>query len=252
VCSPHLGASSVAAPPGQPAPTAPYEAEVQALSADVDLLAQLNQLQLTAKQVDALLSLATQRQSIAQGLAPKREQVCNALASVLRQKRQLLLGDQPVPEELEDKIAKLNTELAALTYAEVEQSKRLVDELRKVLTAAQLSALTGEYQARASAADLLDWIRGLGEDEYDEEADATAEELALPEQGFTAEQVRKILDEARGMDQGTFERNQPALIDKLLPAYVLSEAAQTQMLMDLLANPRLIPLLEDKKAAQSG
>jgi pyruvate-formate lyase len=234
------------------APAASTEAEVQALSADVDLLEQLNRLQLSAQQIESLAALSSARQTVAGSFAPKRENVLNALASALRQKRQLLLRDEPVPDELEEKIARLNTELVALKQAEVEQCSRLVTELRKLLSEAQIALLTGQREAYEGALNLLQWLRGLGDKEYEEEVQAAAEELALPEQGLTVEEIRKICDRARALDEQAFDDQGGALAEKLLPAYAPSEAAQTQMIMDLLSNPRLNALLRDKKAAQGG
>lgn len=237
--------------PGEPAGAAPaYEAEVRALSADVELLQQLNRLQLAPEQMDGLMALAARRQAVAESLAPKREELFNALASALRQKRQLLLRDEPVSEEMDDRIAKLNTELSALDYAEVDQARKLVTDLRGLLSQDQLAAITGRYEARESALGLLDWVRGLDANQYEDEADAAAEELEAPDAGLPAEEVRKILDQARGLDDAAFADQRAALAEKLLPAYALSEGAQTQMILDLLGNPRLISLLQDKKAAQ--
>ncbi len=243
--------SAVLGAPGEPAGApAAYEVEVQALSADVELLQELNRLQLSPQQIDGLVLLAGRRQAVAESLAPKREQVFNALASALRQKRQLLLRDEPVPEEMDDRIAKLNTELSALDYAEVDQARKLVADLRGLLSQDQLAVITGRYEARESALGLLDWVRGLDEDQYEDEADAAAEELEAPDAGLPAEEVRKILDQARGLDDAAFGNQREALAEKLLPAYALSEGAQTQMILDLLGNPRLTSLLQDKKAAQ--
>jgi len=244
-----LSSAALAAPSSAGAPG--WEAEVQALSADIALLEQLNPLQLSQQQIDSLLGLTQRWQSIIQTFAPKREELLKALASSLRQKRQLLLRDQPTPDELEDKIAKLNTELAALDRAAREQGSKLAADLQKLLKPAQLAVLTGQYQARDQALQLLDWVRGLKDDEYQEEAAATAEDLETPEKGLTAGKIRQLLDQARAMDDATFAAQGPALAEQLVPAYELSDAAKTQILVDLLSNPRLPALLQDKKAASA-
>ncbi|MCX7599508.1 MAG: hypothetical protein N2512_11690 [Armatimonadetes bacterium] len=227
-------------------------AEVEALSEDVDLLAKLTPLSLTADQARALAALATRRQEIAAGQAPKRAEILRALAQALRQKRQSLLFDLPVPDELEDKLAQLNTELQALNRAENEQAKNLLAEMRKALRPEQLAVLTGRLEAKRNAMELLDWLRELDEAAYREEAENTAEELDSPERGLPAAKIRAILDRARAMDEVRFAREKSALADELLPAFSISAEAEDQMLLELLSNGRLVPLLNDLIAARSG
>lgn len=227
-------------------------AEVWALSADIALLEELNRLQLTPQQVDGLIDLAKKRRAVTKTFDAKRRQLLDALASLLRQKRTLLLRDQPVPEELEEKVAQLNAELTAIDHAERERALPLVDEVRKVLSRSQLSIILGQFEALESAMEMLQGLRSLPQQEYEDEADAVAEELEAPDQGLTAEKIRGIFDLARRLSDDDFARQRQSLARQLLPAYMPSMAAQAQMILDLLANPRLLPLLEDRKASAAG
>lgn len=227
-------------------------AEVRALSEDVDLLSKLTLLSLTTDQARALAALAARRQEIAAAQAPKRTEILQALAQTLRQKRQSLLFDLPVPDELEDKLAKLNTELQALNRAENDQAKQLLAEMRKALRAEQLAVLTGRLEAQRNAVELLDWLRELDGAAYREEAENAAEELDSPERGLPAAKIRAILDRARAMDEVRFAREKSALAEELLPAFVISAEAEDQMLLELLGNERLLSVLNDLIAARSG
>jgi hypothetical protein len=228
------------------------QAEVDDLSRDVDLLARLNQLQLSTDQVKALGQLAKRRQEAAAAGAAKRAEILTALAQALRQKRQLLLGDQPSPEALENKIAQHNTELQALSQGEKEQCKALLADLRTALTPAQLAVLTGKLEAKRNALEMLEWLRGLKDAEYEDEADGAAQELDSPDRNLPAEKIRAVLDRARKLDAAGFEKQKGALADELLPAYALSPAAEDDALMDLIGDQRLGPLLEDKLAVLGG
>ena len=227
------------------------EAEVKALSADIELLEQINGVGLSADQIRKLIDIAKRRRAIAAAYLGRKAELLAALAQVLRQKRQLLLGDQPVPETMEDRIARLNTELNALAQAEKQEAEKLVGEVRKLLTPRQVAALTGREEARESALEMLQWLRRLNDAQYEEEAEAAAEELDTPERGLGAAQIRQIFDKARKMSDDEFLQKADALAEQLLPAYSLSEAAETQVIMDFIGHPRLVELLEDKLAAMN-
>ncbi len=228
------------------------EAEVKALSQDIELLEQINGVGLSRQQLQKLTEIVRRRMALHESYRPKRQELLNALAQVLRQKRQLLLADQPVPDAMDERIARLNTELNALTQAERKQAEALVEEVRKLLTPVQLAALTGREEARQSALEMLQWLRRLNDAQYEEEADAAAEELETPERGLKATDIRKIFDQARKMSEDEFVQRAEKLAEKLLPAYSVSEAAETQMILDLIGHPRLLPLLQDKLAAMHG
>ena len=228
------------------------ESEVKALSEDIELLQQINGVGLSADQLRQFVEIVKRRAALHQSYAPKRQELLNALAQVLRQKRALLLADKPVPEAMDERIARLNTELNALTQAERQQAEALVGEVRKLLTPVQLAALTGREEARESALEMLQWLRRLNDAQYEEEAQAAAEELETPERGLTSKDIRKIFDQARKMSEDEFIQQADALAEKLLPAYSVSEAAETQIILDLISHPRLLPLLQDKLAAMHG
>jgi len=239
----------------QPAPASTAQqlrADVEALSEDVDLLTRLTPLALTADQMRAMAALATRRQEIAAASATKRAEILSALAQALRQKRQMLLLDRGVPDDLEDKIAQLNTELQALSRVEAERAKGLLAELRKALSPTQLAILTGRLEAKRNAVELLEWLRGLSDADYREEAENTAEELDSPDRGLPANKIRAILDRARAMDEARFGREKSSLAEELLPAFAISPQAEDELLMNLLSNERLGPLLNDWLAARSG
>ncbi len=226
--------------------------EVQALSEDIRLLEQINRLQLSPTQLEQLIAFARQVSQIRRSIEPKRRELYDSLANLLRRKRQLLLMDRPVPDEIEDNLARVNAELTALDHLQLERVGEVAAELEKLLSPQQIAAISGEYEAMESAEKLLQWLRGLQDDEYADEADAAAEELETPEGGLTAKAIRAIFNEARAMNEQDFEAHKSDLARKLLPAYMPSRAARRQALIQLLSNRRLLPLLEDKKAAQGG
>lgn len=227
-------------------------AQVQGLSDDIDLLSKLNSLQLTHAQLQGLLAIVQKRQALHTSILPKRAEVYTALAQALKQKRQLLLKDQPVPGQMEDKIAELNTEVQALTRSERESALKLSDEVHKLLTRMQWALLTGRSQAERNALQQIEWLRGLPGAQYEDEADGSSEELANPGAGLTTEKVRAIFDRAREMKAPVFEQQKTKLAEELLPAYAMSPQAEQETVLDLVSNARLGPLLADMLAARGG
>jgi hypothetical protein len=226
--------------------------EVQALSDDIDLLGKLNRLQLSKAQIQGLADIAQKREAIRAASAPKRIEVQTALGQALRQKRQLMLKDQPVPDALEDKIARLNTEVQVLSRSENDQAAKLMEYLRKLLTAPQWAMLTGRSEAEASAVQMLEWLRQLPAAQYEDEADGAAEELESPGAGLTMEKIRAIFNKMREMKGPVFEQQKKKLAEELLPAYAMSAKAEQDTVLELVSNERIVPLLQDMLAARGG
>ncbi len=226
--------------------------DVRALSDDIDLLSRINRLGLSKAQIQGFLGIVGKRDGMRAATAPKRLQVLTALAQALRQKRQLLLQDQPVPDTLEDKIAQLNTEEQTLSRAEHEGAASLSDDVKKLLTAPQWALLTGRSEAERSAIQQLEWLRGLPAAQYNDEAEGAADELANPGAGLTDEKVRAILDRARDMKPAVFEQQKVKLAEELLPAYAMSPKAEQETVLDLVSDARLAPLLQDMLTARGG
>lgn len=215
---------------------------------DMDLLYTLNRLDLKPAQVQPLLDLATKVQEDRGKAEPARQTAVMALVPLLREKRALLLQDKEVPEALEKQIQDAQARVDVANETIDQAPAKYVADIKKVLTPAQVAIVTGADEAKAQAEELLEWIRGLSNGDYAEEARSNAEELADPELGLKADAIMKIFDEARKLSTANYAKNKDALVAKLSPLYMPMPEAADDAMIQFFASPRLPVILQERAA----
>lgn len=243
-----VGSCQPAGDEGRPAthPTTEADVALDELSQDVDLLFTLNRLDLTTAQVTPLLDLIGKVQAEKNKLEPQRQAALAALIPLLREKRALLLQDKEVSDDLDNKIQAAQAKVEDAAGALDEANAKYIPDLKKVLTAAQVSIITGADEANSQAEELLDWIRELPAADYTDEARSNAEQLQDPDQNLPAAAILKIFDEARKLSEADYAKKKSALTAKLAPLYMPMPEAADESILQFFSSPRLGVILKEK------
>jgi hypothetical protein len=217
------------------------------LSEDIDLLGTINRLDLRPEQIQPLLALVEQVQQEKLKLEPQRQAAVAQLVLVLREKRALLLADKDVSPDLNRKVQDARDKADGVEEEISAANAKLVPELRKVLTADQISIITGADEARSQADELLQWVRELPAADYTDEAKANAEELAEPDLKLPASAIMKIFDQARkAASAADYAKIKASLIDKLVPLYMPMPEAADDALLQFFSSRRLPVILKER------
>ena len=216
------------------------------LSQDIDLLFTVNRLDLQPAQVKPLLDLIAQVEQEKAKLEPQRQAALAQLIPLLREKRALLVQDKDVPEDLDAKVQAAQTKVEEAGQGIANANAKYVPDLKKVLTTAQVSIITGADEARSQADELLQWIRELPAAEYTDEAKANAEQLQAAEVNLPAAAIMKVFDEARKMSAADYAKNKDGLITKLAPLYMPMDEAADDALLQFFSAPRLGVILKER------
>lgn len=216
------------------------------LSQDIDLLYTVNRLDLQPAQVKPLLALIAQVEQEKAKLEPQRQAALAQLIPLLREKRALLVQDKDVPEDLEAKVQDAQTKVEEAGQGISTANAKYVPDLKKLLTAAQVSIITGADEARSQADELLQWIRELPAAEYTDEAKANAEQLQAQEINLLAPAIMKVFDDARKLSAADYAKNKDGLIAKLAPLYMPMDEAADDALLQFFSAPRLGVVLKER------
>ncbi|HEY3398979.1 MAG TPA: hypothetical protein VGM19_15125 [Armatimonadota bacterium] len=224
----------------------PESAQLLGLQDDLRLLTILDRMQLTADQINQMLPLVDQ---LAQQRAESDQQIEKLQGDLIRaltDKRQLLVEDKPVSEEIERQIVTLQS---AVGKAREQGAARLTESakpLRKLLTAPQLDIVTGRNEARLQARELLDWLRGLSDSDFTEEAAANAEGLADADKGLDKDVLTKLFATARKMTAAQYDKGRDELAARLAPLYGPSPDQEDAQIAGAFAHPHTAALLREK------
>ena len=225
---------------------APDNAAVRGLQDDIGLLGMLNRLQLSEDQINKLLPVVEKLQQQRQAAQGQVAAILSDLEKALTQKRQLLVEDKPVGEDLEKQVSTLqNLQAAAQEHAMTELGNS-AKGVRGLLSPEQLEIVTGRYEARLQAQELLEWLRGLADDDFSEEAKSNAEGLADPDRGFTEETLLKLFEAARKLSAADFEKQGETYTKQLAPLYSATEAEENQQIAGSFSHPHMADLLREK------
>lgn len=216
------------------------------LSQDIDLLNTVNRLDLQAAQIQPLLGLVKTVQDEKAQLEPQRQAALAQLIPLLREKRSLLLQDTELPAALDAKIQDAQAKVDDAEQAMSAANTKHVPDMKKVLTDAQVSILTGADEARAQAEELLQWTRELPAADYTDEARANAAELADPDLKLSATDIMKIFDQARKMSAADYAKSRQSLVNKLAPLYMPMPEAADEAMIQFFSGPRLSVILQEK------
>lgn len=232
------------------APTAAAEVEQSAndLANDIALLDTINRLDLQAAQLGPLTQLAERAEQAVAAREPERQAALARLIPLLRQKRDLLLEDKEVPADLENNLRQTRQAVEKAEQQIGECGQALVPDLRKVLSADQISILTGADEARGQAEELLDWVRELSAGTFAEEAAATAEELADPEVNLSAKDIMGIFTAVRKLSEADYAAKKGPHVSRIALLYSPTPEAADDSLAQFLTMPRLALLLREKAA----
>jgi hypothetical protein len=249
------------APAGAPVETAPAcpavsvapdATRLAGLQDDVRLLTMLNRLQLTTDQINKLIpaaeNLAKQRAAAQAEITVMQE----GLEKLLAQKRDLLLADKPVPDDLENQIETAQNHQEAAQEQAAGGLASSARALRPLFTPDQLDIVGGRYEARLQARELLDWLRGLSDNDFSEESGSNAEGLQDPDKGFSKETLAKLFAAVRKLTPAEYEKQRDDYANKLAPLYGASETEQNEQIAGAFSHPHMAELLRDKLKVLGG
>lgn len=246
-CRQSSGQTSATTKPAEQSAELP--AAVRDLQEDLHLLGLLNRLQLTPEQVNALLPAV---EALQQERARREQQIQateQELVAALTEQRALALRDQPPPGELETRVQTLQQQVESAVDGLPQALAPQAAAVRAVLTPPQLSILSGQYEAELQGQELLDWLRGLPDSSYTEEASANAEGLADPDKGMDQALLLNLFNTARAMSETDYRTSRAELAQRLAPLYGPPAEETDSLLAQTFSQPRMGQLLREKLAA---
>lgn len=226
--------------------------ELDTLAAEIQLLTDLNRLQLTRTQIEALLPVVQQLRTTAIGFEQQRVALLRQLKPLLEQKRELLVRDEQPPEALADQIRGIEDELAELDARAEEALLAYAAPLREILTEPQVAIITGEEDARRQVVELLEWVREMDDETFEREVPPYAEELAVPEVGLSEEEILDLLTVARAMSAEQYARDGEEIRSKLIELFRPAHEAADQIIIAVFLHPAMPRVLQDKLAVRAG
>ncbi len=226
--------------------------ELDALAAEIQLLTDLNTLQLTRAQIEALLPAVEELRTTAIGFEQQRVILLRQLKPLLEQKRALLVRDEQPPDALTQQIGAIGNELAALDQTAEEALTARAATFREILTEPQVAIITGEEDARRQVVELIDWVREMDDETFEREAPPYAEELAAPDVGLTAEEILDLLTLARAMSAEQYARDGDEIRGKLIELFRPAPEVADHIIVSVFLNPAMPKVLQDKLAVMPG
>ncbi len=220
------------------------------LTAQIEDLDFLNRLQITREQAARLVPLLRAGEGSRQAAQQQEERAAAALAAALREKRGFLVKDQQVPAALAARVAQLTEETRKAGVPDPAAEKTLVEGLRAVLSADQLSIAAGGLEARMQATEMLDGYRKLPPDDFEREIRPFVEDLASGSGVMSADQLEALFREARALPAEEYKQSRDKLVRQLAPLFAPAGEAQDQMVARAFTRPQLVTLLAEK--AQAG
>ncbi|MCK4324027.1 MAG: hypothetical protein KAW89_05815 [Armatimonadetes bacterium] len=225
--------------------------QVDDLKADVQLLNRLDDIGLSSAQMEDLIPVVNQLYSLEVQCEQRKKAMVTQMAPLLANKREMLVGGQPVSgavdqqlEELETKVERIQAELAG-------EQEAYVQKVREILTPEQIDRLAGGSNAYAHACELLTWLREMPSSSYAEEAPVHAELLAAPELGLDAEVLRGIFDAVRNLPADEYASAQEGLAERIAPLYSAADEAETRAIVETFSNGRMATILREKADAMA-
>ncbi|MCD6361286.1 MAG: hypothetical protein J7M38_10530 [Armatimonadetes bacterium] len=224
-------------------------ARLDALAEEMQLIEELNALQLTPEQLGALQAEVGAMTEAAAPIVATRIGVLQQLEPLLQQKRQALIADQRPGKDLLDRIAALEKQLGDLDERMNQTITSFAPRLREILTAPQVSIVSGEEDARRQVVTLLEAIRDMSAERFNREAPGYARELEQLDRGLTAQKIMNLFTTARNLEPRQYQQQQPEIVQGLLPIYAPTTEIANAMLAQFFAQPAMPGLLEDKVRA---
>lgn len=223
------------------------EERLRALQEDIALLEEFNRLDLTREQLQALLTQVEAMHETMRQRDLLRLDILQALEALLDERRTALLNDQPPPPAVTRQIQMQTEKLEAFDRATQEELLKFAQPIKAILKPDQLDILTWVSEARLQAAEYLDWVRSMSEEDFKAEAEVNAEGLAENRQ-ITKEEILDIYRTARAMDAQEYEQAKGKLADKLVPAFRDDTGSIDLVLVQRLQPERVPTVLREKLA----
>jgi len=226
--------------------------ELDTLAAEIQLLTDLNTLQLTRAQIEALLPAVQDVRTTAIGFEQQRVALLRQLKPLLEQKRALLVRDEQAPDGLADQIEALGNDLAELDQTAGQALTAHAAPLRAILTEPQVAIITGDEDARRQVVELIEWVREMDDETFEREAPPYAEELAAPDLGLSEEEILDLLTVARAMSAEQYARDGDDIRGKLIELFRPTHEVADRVIVAVFLNPAMPKVLQDKLAAMAG
>jgi hypothetical protein len=220
--------------------------ELDALDAEIALIRDLNRLQLTKQQVEQLIPAVEALRATAIGVEQERAVALARLRPLLKQKREVLLRDEQPEEAVQDQIARVENRLAELDARYDEKTMQHAEAFRGILTEPQIAIITGEEQARRQVVELLEWVRGLDDEDFEREVPPYAEELADPDVGLGEDELLDLLTLARAMDDEQYERGGEEIRGRLTELFRPDHETADRIITSVFLYAVMPKVLEDK------
>ncbi len=225
--------------------------ELDALAAEVQLIADMNTLQLERAQIEALIPAVEALRATAAGFEQQRVVVLGELRPLLERKRDLLLADARPPDDLTDQISAIEDRLMELDKAMDDGLIAHARAFREILTDAQVSLVTGEEEARRQVVDLIEWVREMDDETFAREAAPYAEELADPEVGLGEAEILDLLTLARAMDAEQYARSGPEIRGRLIELFRPSHETADRVIVSVFLHEAMPAVLQGKLDAMT-
>lgn len=220
--------------------------ELEALAAEIQLIGDLNTLQLQPSQIERLIPAVNELHATAIGFEQQRVAFLRQLKPLLERKRDLLLADEPLPEQLSEQISAMEAQLNELDRQADEAFLKQAVIFREILTDPQISIITGEEEARRQVVELLEWIREMDDETFEREAPPYAEEVADPEVGLGEEEILDLFTLARAMDAEQYSRSRAELIGRLIELFRPSHDTADRIIVNVFLHPAMPEVLQEK------
>ncbi len=231
----------------------PDSSRLLGLLDDIRLLGLLNRLQLSTEQIEKLLPVTEKLQQERAAAQAEIAALQADLEKALLQKRDLLVADKPVPADLDKQIAALQSRQQAAQEQATARLGQSAKAVRNLLSPQQADIATGRYEARLQAQELLEWLRGLSDSDFTEEANSNAQGLADPDKGFSEQILVKMFQTVRKLSAAEFEKQRETYAQQLAPLYGSSEDEEDQQIAGAFSHPHMADLLREKlKVAGEG
>jgi len=220
--------------------------ELDALAAQIQLIADMNTLQLERAQLEALIPAVEAVRATAAGFEQQRVAILGELQPLLEQKRDLLLADAQPPDDLGDQISAIEGQLMELDQTMDEGLTAHAQAFRGILTDAQVSIITGEEEARRQVVDLIEWVREMDDETFAREAAPYAEELADPELGLGEDEILDLLTLARAMDAEQYGRSGAEIRGRLIELFRPSHETADRIIVGVFLHAAMPAVLQGK------
>jgi len=225
--------------------------QVDDLRTDVRLLHRLNHIDPSLGQIRDLIPVVNQLHSLKVQYDQRKNTVVSQMAPLLANKREMLIGGQPVSAAVDQQLGELQMKVEKIEAELAGKQEPYVQKIREILTPEEIDRLAGGKNAWAQARELLTWLREMPSSSYAEEAPVHAEMLAAPELGLDTEVLQGIFDTARNLSAGEYTSSQERLAGRIAPLYGAGDEARTRIIIDTFSNGRIAAILREKAAAMA-